>query len=210
MGEHINGYEVLRHLRDGTFGRVLLVSKADREYALKLVLEQYVLSAKVEATIVRALSHRNVVRLVDEFAHKEYYCLVFEHLSCSLLDVLDLKGPLSAVEVRPLMQELLVGVAYVHGMGLTHTDLKPENVMLDQRGVVLIDFGSAVWDHQTHFHLINTRQYRAPEVILKAGQWGHASDMWSIGCIMYELMTGQLLFDGNDFEQLWLIEQTCG
>ncbi len=60
--------------------------------------------------------------------------------------------------------------------------------------IKLIDFGTAFWYYEKRTQTIQTRQYRAPEVILECGQWDHKVDTWSIGCILYELMTGRLLF----------------
>lgn len=92
---------------------------------------------------------------------------------------------------------------------MIHTDLKPENIcLLDARhenstccseqlqnlDIKLIDFGTAFWFYEKRVQTIQTRQYRAPEVILECGQWDFKVDTWSIGCILYELMTGRLLF----------------
>ncbi|WAR16294.1 CLK2-like protein [Mya arenaria] len=101
----------------------------------------------------------------------------------------------------------------LHENHLTHTDLKPENILFassdydvtynakkkrDERHVKstdiqLIDFGSATFDHEHHSTIVSTRHYRAPEVILELG-WSQPCDVWSIGCIMFELYTGYTLF----------------
>jgi serine/threonine protein kinase len=105
----------------------------------------------------------------------------------------------------------------MHAHSYTHTDLKPENILLltdelkrtpheqfenyllpasDQ--VKLIDFGGATHTSERHSSIINTRQYRSPEVILQCCDWRESSDVWSIGCIVPELYTGNLLFATHD------------
>ena len=121
--------------------------------------------------------------------------------------------------VQSFADQLLRAVAFLHGMRLIHTDLKLENVLLVSRApfvpstkitsvrrqagarvlapaatdIKLIDFGGATYDWEHKSAVINTRQYRAPEVILNMG-WSMPSDVWSAGCIFMELYTGELLF----------------
>ena len=104
----------------------------------------------------------------------------------------------------------------MHDNRLTHTDLKPENILFYDSGhdlvydpkrkqdlrllrnpeIRLIDFGSATFDHEHHSTIVSTRHYRAPEVILELG-WGAPCDVWSVGCIVFELATGITLFQVN-------------
>lgn len=77
--------------------------------------------------------------------------------------------------------------------------------------IKLIDYGGATFDYSLHSHLINTRQYRAPEVILGCCEWANSSDLWSLGCIAVELYTGQLLFDTHEsYEHVAMIERVVG
>jgi serine/threonine protein kinase len=78
--------------------------------------------------------------------------------------------------------------------------------------VKLIDFGGATYAHESHTLIINTRQYRAPEVILENRSWDEKSDIWSMACILVELYTGELFFDTheNNLEHLAMIEKQCG
>jgi len=77
--------------------------------------------------------------------------------------------------------------------------------------VKLIDMGGATYDHEHHSSVINTRQYRAPEVILGCSQWDHQSDVWSIGCIVLELFSGELFFETHEsYEHLAMIDKVVG
>lgn len=77
--------------------------------------------------------------------------------------------------------------------------------------VKIIDFGGATYSDESHTSIINTRQYRAPEVILECCEWDEKSDIWSLVCIFIELYTGELFFETReDIEHLALIEKQCG
>ncbi|KAF3336748.1 Serine/threonine-protein kinase AFC3 [Carex littledalei] len=132
----------------------------------------------------------------------------------------------------------------VHDMGLIHTDLKTENILLasseykqvlnikvpdlnrkcypqvsfklvpklvpKSTAIKLIDFGCAVFDNYNNDYTITTRYYRAPEVILGL-RWSYACDMWSIGCILFELCSGEFLFNGHeDLQHLAMMERVLG
>jgi len=84
--------------------------------------------------------------------------------------------------------------------------LKPVSTL-----VKVIDFGGATYENERHSLIINTRQYRAPEVILENQCWNETSDIWSLACILVELYTGELFFDTHEnLEHLAMIEKQCG
>lgn len=141
-------------------------------------------------------------------------------------------------DIQSFAKQCMQAMCFLHGtLRLAHTDLKPENILFrfpdveavsfqrdggrDRRNskpylrpksaeVKVIDYGNATFDHDHHASIINTRQYRGPEVILNTG-WDHPSDLWSLGCILVELYTGSLLFATHDnSEHLALMERTLG
>merc|ERR1719283_654796 len=118
----------------------------------------------------------------------------------------------------------------MHKINLTHTDLKPENILfvdsehdiiydpkkkrdiriVKRPEIRLIDFGSATFDHEHHSTIVSTRHYRAPEVILELG-WSQPCDVWSVGCILFELYRGITLFQTHDNrEHLAMMERILG
>ncbi|XP_019707991.1 serine/threonine-protein kinase AFC2 isoform X3 [Elaeis guineensis] len=119
-------------------------------------------------------------------------------------------------------------VTVMHDLRLIHTDLKPENILLvsseyikvpdgsyskrlpKSSAIKLIDFGSTIYDHHDHSYIVSTRHYRAPEVILGLG-WSYPCDIWSVGCILVELCSGEALFQTHEnLEHLAMMERVLG
>lgn len=202
-------------------------------------VRRYHESALIEADIVEEVNRQPDGRgrslcsvLLDRFEIPGgHYCLAFECLGKSLYDFL--KGhdyrPFPLYCVRDFARQLLEALDFFHSFGLIHTDLKPENILLTSNEEVpyrnwdgstqmvprstrikVIDFGGATFDTEKKSSVINTRQYRAPEVILGLG-WSTPSDLWSAGCIVAELYLGELLFATHDnAEHLALMERAVG
>ncbi|XP_076240266.1 CDC like kinase darkener of apricot [Calliopsis andreniformis] len=176
------------------------------------------------------------VKMLDWFNYHGHMCIAFEMLGLSVFDFLrDNKyQPYPLEHVRHIGYQLCYAVKFLHDNKLTHTDLKPENILFvdsdyesqyyDKKGrnfrkeirrvkrtdIRLIDFGSATFDHEHHSTIVSTRHYRAPEVILELG-WSQPCDVWSIGCILFELYLGITLFQTHDNrEHLAMMERILG
>ncbi|XP_022856390.1 serine/threonine-protein kinase AFC1-like [Olea europaea var. sylvestris] len=180
------------------------------------------------------------VQIRNWFDYRNHICIVFEKLGPSLYDFLRKNSyrsfPIDLV--REFGRQLLESVAFMHDLRLIHTDLKPENILLvsseyikvpdykflsrstknatyfknlpKSSSIKLIDFGSTTFEHQDHNYVVSTRHYRAPEVILGLG-WNYPCDMWSIGCILIELCTGDALFQTHEnLEHLAMMERVLG
>ncbi|KAH1067374.1 hypothetical protein J1N35_032361 [Gossypium stocksii] len=177
------------------------------------------------------------VQIRNWFDYRNHICIVFERLGPSLFDFLKRNKycPFPVDLVREFGRQLLESVAYMHDLRLIHTDLKPENILLvsseyvklpgckrsssdethfrclpKSSAIKLIDFGSTAFDNQNHSSIVSTRHYRAPEIILGLG-WSYPCDLWSVGCILIELCTGEALFQTHEnLEHLAMMERVLG
>ncbi|XP_076631873.1 CDC like kinase darkener of apricot isoform X4 [Colletes latitarsis] len=177
------------------------------------------------------------VKMLDWFNYHGHMCIAFEMLGLSVFDFLrdNHYQPYPLEHVRHIGYQLCYAVKFLHDNKLTHTDLKPENILfvdsdyekvynnkkkflfkrkeikrIKRTDIRLIDFGSATFDHEHHSTIVSTRHYRAPEVILELG-WSQPCDVWSIGCILFELYLGITLFQTHDNrEHLAMMERILG
>uniref|UniRef100_F1KR61 Serine/threonine-protein kinase Doa n=1 Tax=Ascaris suum TaxID=6253 RepID=F1KR61_ASCSU len=214
--------------------------EGNREYALKIIknVSKYREAARLEINVLKKLQERDprgdflIIQLLDNFDYHGHMCLVFELLGLSVFDFMKANDyqayPMD--QARYIAYQLCYSVKFMHDHRLTHTDLKPENILfvnsnyrlvedgkkkkalrvVEDASVRLIDLGSATFDHEHHSTIVSTRHYRAPEVILELG-WSHPCDVWSIGCIMFELYLGMTLFQTHDNrEHLAMMERILG
>jgi dual specificity tyrosine-phosphorylation-regulated kinase 2/3/4 len=147
--------------------------------------------------------------------YRNHLIISFELFSINLYEFIkdnNFEGvPLSLI--RRFAIQILQALRYLKEENLIHCDLKPENILLktpDKSGIKVIDFGSSCFSNQIIYTYIQSRFYRAPEIILGI-PYTSAIDMWSFGCILTELFTGMPLFPGeSEQEQLSLIMEVCG
>ena len=208
--------------------------------ALKIIknVKKYREAAKLEINVLEKLAKYDprgkfrCVQMLDWFDYHGHVCIAFEMLGSSVFDFLKDNNyePYPIDQVRQMSYELIVAVKFLHDNRLTHTDLKPENILFYDSShdivydpkkkqdfryvrnaeIRLIDFGSATFDHEHHSTIVSTRHYRAPEVILELG-WTQPCDVWSVGCIIFELAMGHTLFQTHDNrEHLAMMERILG
>jgi serine/threonine-protein kinase len=160
------------------------------------------------------LTHPNIVPVLDVFYADNQNCLVLKLIDGkSLADILQSRQEhlLSVSEAMPILQGLLSGLNYAHLHGVIHRDVKPSNVLIDKNGQsYLIDFGIALAigeDRRTRTgQTIGTPHYMSPEQIVTPKEIDHRSDVYSVGCVFYEMLTGRPPFiadavtgEGTDF-----------
>ncbi|KAF3002065.1 U4/U6 small nuclear ribonucleoprotein prp4 [Curvularia kusanoi] len=151
---------------------------------------------------------RHIIRLLGSFDHKGHLCIIFEHMSKNLRDLLkeETNGHgLALPAVKTYARQMFLGLQHLQNCQVIHLDLKPDNVLVsaDKKTVKLADFGTAVdrRDVIERTEYLVSRFYRAPEIILGM-EIGHAVDMWAVGCTVYELWTGKILFTGRSNNQM--------
>ncbi|XP_012345258.1 dual specificity protein kinase CLK1 isoform X2 [Apis florea] len=212
----------------------------DHVMALKIIknVEKYREAAKLEINALEKIATKDpegqhlCVKMLDWFNYHGHMCIAFEMLGLSVFDFLrdNSYQPYPLEHVRHIGYQLCYAVKFLHDNKLTHTDLKPENILfvdsdydsiysskkrrdirrVKRTDIRLIDFGSATFDHEHHSTIVSTRHYRAPEVILELG-WSQPCDVWSIGCILFELYLGITLFQTHDNrEHLAMMERILG
>lgn len=205
-------YEVLKVLGKGSFGQVLKAfdHKTQMHVALKIVRNEkrFHRQAQEEVKILEHLRRQdkdnthNIIHMIDHFIFRNHVCITFELLSMNLYELIKknkFQG-FSLALVRKFAHSILQCMDSLFRNRIIHCDLKPENILLKQpgrSGIKVIDFGSSCYEYQRVYTYIQSRFYRAPEVIL-GGKYGMAIDMWSFGCILAELLTGYPLFPGED------------
>lgn len=147
--------------------------------------------------------------------HRNHVCLVFELLSVNLYEVLKHRGykGLPIDRVQDLSKQILETLVLLKSVNIIHCDLKPENILLktnESLDVKIIDYGSSCYESQQSSTYIQSRFYRAPEVLL-GFEYTTAIDMWSFGCIVAELFLGIPLLPGNsEYNLLSRLTDTIG
>lgn len=219
-------YLVLDILGQGTFGQVVKCQNvlSKEMVAVKVVksraeyLNQSITEAKILEllnTKVDPLNEHHFLRLHDTFVHKNHLCLVFELLSNNLYELLKQNQfhGLTIHLIRSFTIQMLDSLSVLKDSKLVHCDLKPENILLcspDKPDLKIVDFGSSCEERRTIYTYIQSRFYRAPEVILGI-PYSTSIDMWSLGCIVAELFLGIPIFPGSsEFNQLTRIITCLG
>ncbi|KAM5239101.1 cyclin-dependent kinase 18 isoform 1-T1 [Ctenodactylus gundi] len=169
-----------------------------------------------EVSLLKNLKHANIVTLHDLIHTDRSLTLVFEYLDSDLKQYLDHCGNLMSMHnVKIFMFQLLRGLAYCHRRKILHRDLKPQNLLINERGELkLADFGLARAKSvptKTYSNEVVTLWYRPPDVLLGSTEYSTPIDMWGVGCIHYEMATGRPLFPGSTVkEELHLIFRLLG
>jgi len=203
----------VKDTRNGGSGINVAIKKLSRPF-------QSVMHAKRayrEIRLLKHMDHENVISLLDTFtphssmADFQDVYLVTHLMGADLNNVMKVQT-LSDEHVQFLVYQLLRGLKYIHSAGIIHRDLKPSNVAVNENcELKILDFGLARASDDSMTGYVATRWYRAPEIMLNWMQYNSQVDIWSVGCIMGELLTGRPLFPGNDhIDQLTKIMQLVG
>ncbi|KAH8164670.1 hypothetical protein CIB48_g3564 [Xylaria polymorpha] len=222
-GEIMNGrYQVQSTLGKGMFSGVARAVDITNKklVAIKMMRNNDALrkGGFTEIAILQKLndadpeSRKHIVKFERHFEHKGHLCLAFENLSLNLREVLRKFGNNIGINLsatRAYAHQIFVALAHLRKCSIVHADLKPDNILVNETRNVLkicdlgtaIDRSDAATAHTEITPYLVSRFYRAPEIILGM-PYDYAIDMWSIGCTLYELYTGKILFAGDSNNQM--------
>lgn len=182
----------------------------NKPVALKFLKEKYLEDKdsleqfKNESRFISIFNHPNILKIYNVGEYSDRPFMSYELLKGKTLkENLDNRGKLSLDEALDYMSQILSGVSEMHSLGVLHNDLKPDNLYLLYDGTIrIVDFGTATHiSSKEEKHILGTVNYLAPEVI-SSRKYSVSSDLYSLGIIFYELLTGELPFKGNNSEEV--------
>lgn len=203
-------------LGSGAFGKVFLAtSVADQNFkvAIKVIskkkLDQDIEQLIDEINILKGLDHPNIIKYYETYENNKYMYIVMEYCpGGELFDFIaqkgkDSEGTFKESEAAEIMKKLLKAINHCHSKKIAHRDIKPENIMMGVDGdIKLIDFGlSKQMKNKKMKTIVGTPYYIAPEVL--EGKYNVKCDIWSLGVIMYILLSGYLPFGGNNAKEVF-------
>ncbi|XP_066254173.1 serine/threonine-protein kinase minibrain isoform X1 [Euwallacea similis] len=223
----LDRYEIDSLIGKGSFGQVVKAFDHTEQcnVAVKIIKNKkpFLNQAQIEVKLLEMMNKADaenkyyIVKLKRHFIWRNHLCLVFELLSYNLYDLLrntNFRG-VSLNLTRKFAQQLCTALLFLSTpeLSIIHCDLKPENILLcnpKRSAIKIVDFGSSCQLGQRIYQYIQSRFYRSPEVLLGIS-YDLAIDMWSLGCILVEMHTGEPLFSGsNEVDQMNKIVEVLG
>lgn len=217
-------YQMLSPVGSGAYGQVCsaIDSSTNIKVAIKKLARPFQTAIHAKRTyrelrMLKHMNHENVIGLIDVFtptttAEEFQDVYLVTHLMGADLNNIIKTQKLSDDHVQFLVYQILRGLKYIHSAGIIHRDLKPSNIAVNEDcELKILDFGLARHTEVEMTGYVATRWYRAPEIMLNWMHYNQTVDIWSVGCIMAELITSKTLFPGNDhIHQLNLIIELLG
>ncbi|XP_004402780.1 PREDICTED: serine/threonine-protein kinase 36 isoform X2 [Odobenus rosmarus divergens] len=205
-------YHVLEMIGEGSFGRVY---KGRRKYSAQVVAlkfipklgrsEKELRNLQREIEIMRGLRHPNIVHMLDSFETDKEVVVVTDYAEGELFQILEDDGKLPEDQVQAIAAQLVSALYYLHSHRILHRDMKPQNILLAKGGgIKLCDFGFARAMSTNTMVLTSikgTPLYMSPELV-EERPYDHTADLWSVGCILYELAVGTPPFYTTSIFQL--------
>lgn len=190
----IGSYRYRRHLGSGAYGEVGLYSKGNTFYAMKRLSFLTLTNTVVEISLLNMMDHPFIMKPIEYIYHENDVYVVMKRVSESLRDTMRRKS----IDVTQFLWQILTALDYMHQNGIIHRDLKPGNIMMNGSDYpLIIDMGLAHYSpigYTSMTNRVQTLGYKAPEVL--AGEpYGPGIDIFSLGVIAYQLLTGSMPFD---------------
>lgn len=212
-------YQIIKYIGSGAFSKVYKVVnlKNNKYYALKQLKcqEKFHRYGLKEIDILKNIKDEAKAHfccnLKGDLIYKNHICLIFNLYNMNFYQLLRSRNfiGLSLKDIKSISKQILIGLDFIKKRGIIHCDLKPENIVIENysNDIKIIDFGSSYYQNNKIYTYIQSRYYRSPEVVL-GYNFSPAIDMWSFGCIIFELYTGKPLFKcHNCIELITLITE---
>ncbi len=217
MAKRIGDYKLLDAVGVGTVGSVYRAKhrKTGRKVALKILLPSVSADQNIlrrferEMSILEKLNHRNIVRYLEDGKHEGRLYYVMELVdSGSLKDEMQIHGRLPWPQVCRYGIQICSALQHAHNFGIVHRDLKPANLFMTDTGQLKLgDFGIALDTHAAGVTdpglTVGTYAYMSPEQILADGDVSDQTDLYALGCLLFEMLTGRHPFEGANFAQIF-------
>src|SRR6266568_3601288 len=211
----IGNYKIIEKIGEGGMGAVYkgVDLMLEREVAIKALKPelgsqpQVVERFRSEAVTLAKLNHPNVATLFSFFRQSDQFFMVLEYVKGTTLDrIMESHGAMTCEQAIPLFCQMLEGIDHAHSLGIVHRDIKPSNMMLTDSGLLkVLDFGIARALGSARLtragHLIGTIEYMSPEQV-RGMETDARSDIYSLGMVLYELLTGRVPFAGDSEYEL--------
>jgi len=213
--------ELIKELGAGTFGIVYKTFNtiSGNKHATKILKKNFIRQdywkrIKTEIEIIKTVNHPNIIKFVDTFENSEYYFMVLEYLKDgNLTKFIKSKLYLSENTVKTIIFQLANSLKYLKRLGIIHRDIKPDNILVDKTNdelkIKLTDFGFAkvLFNKETTNECLGSIPFSAPELLRKS-DYGHGVDIWSLGVLIYYLLTYSFPFNVN-LDKSMLIKSIC-
>ena len=205
--DNIQGYKIKKLIGRGPNGEVYLVEKNNKDYALKKVINNNLEDIENEINILKSLDNKFICKYYDFFKDNEYYYIIMEYYEHNLRTLMrDYREYNKYAEfIKTILFQICLGIKYIHEKNIIHRNLKPENIFIDNNKIIKIgDFGILKKFNKDRYtnRDVRTFNYMAPEII-KNEKYNNKVDLWSYGCIIYELITFERCFEDKKINGLF-------